>query len=90
MAHHIGIKGDIYGYRYRTLISHAKNYGRYADGDALKSTNTAILVEVKKQFPKAWNLDFSLSLGADIGSQFGNSFGVMFSVAKRGIIWTYK
>ena len=89
MAHHLGIRGDIAGYRYRTLVSYAKNYGRYRDGDALKSTNTAILLEVNKQVPQWWNLDFSLSLGADLGTQFGNSFGVMFSVAKRGIIWSY-
>ncbi|MGI6471132.1 MAG: capsule assembly Wzi family protein [Paludibacteraceae bacterium] len=86
MAHHIGLKGNIYGYRYRTLVTYAENYGLYNDGDALKSTNTAILLEVKKQFPKAWNLDFSLAFGADIGSQFGNSYSVMFSVTKRGII----
>nr|MBP7965323.1 hypothetical protein [Paludibacteraceae bacterium] len=88
-AHHLGIKGDVFGFRYRTLVSYAKNYGRYGDGDALKSTNTAILLEVKKQIPQAWNLDFSLSFGADIGTQFGNSYGVMFSVAKRGLIWEY-
>lgn len=89
MAHHIGIRGDIFGYRYRTLVSYAKNYGRYGDGDILKSVNTAFLLEVKKQVPQWWNLEFSLSLGADVGTQFGNSFGVMFSVTKRGIIWTY-
>lgn len=88
-AHYLGIKGDVFGFRYRTLVSYAKNYGRYGDGDALKSTNTAILLEVKKQIPQAWNLDFSLSFGADIGTQFGNSYGVMFSVAKRGLIWEY-
>lgn len=58
MAHHLGIRGDIAGYRYRTLVSYAKNYGRYRDGDALKSTNTAILLEVNKQVPQWWNLDF--------------------------------
>jgi len=88
-AHHIGIRGDIDGYRYRTMVSYAKNYGRYRDGDNLKSTNTAILLEVKKQIPELWDLDVSLSLGADIGTQFGNSYGVMFSIAKRGIIWIY-
>ena len=87
MAHHLGIRGDIAGYRYRTLVSYAKNYGRYRDGDALKSTNTAILLEVNKHVPQWWDLDFSLSLGADLGTQFGNSYGVMFSVVKRGIIW---
>ncbi len=90
VTHHIGIKGNIYGFRYRALVSHAKNYGRYADdNDLMKSQNTALLLEVKKHVPQAWNLDFSLSLGADIGTQFGNSFGVMISIAKRGIIWKY-
>ena len=88
-AHYIAIQGDIYGFRYRTQVSHAENYGRYSDESYGQTRNTAILLEVKKQIPEAWNLDFSLSLGADLGTQFGNSFGVMFSVAKRGIIWTY-
>ena len=43
MVHHIG-KGNIYGYRYRTLVTYAENYGLYNDGDAPKSINTAILL----------------------------------------------
>lgn len=88
-AHHIGIKGDVFGYRYRTLVSFVKNYGRYGDNEAAFTTNTALLLEVSKHFEKAWGLDFSLSFGADIGNQFGNSFGAMFSITKRGIIWKY-
>lgn len=90
VAHHIGVQGDIYGFRYRALVSHADNYGRYQDGnDLLKSRNTALLLEVKKHVPQAWGLDFSIAIGADIGTQFGNDVGLMVTIAKRGLIWEY-
>lgn len=90
-VHHAAIKGDIYGYKYRLMGSHAQNYGRYNydPGDVVKNYNTALLLEVEKHVEKAWGLDFSLSLSADIGSQFGNSFGAMLSIKKHGLIYKY-
>lgn len=86
-AHYFAIKGDIYGFGYRAVASYVKNYGIYENGDATFSTNTALLLEITKHIPKAWNMDFSLALAADFGTQFGNDFGVMVSIAKRGLIW---
>ncbi|MCM1035006.1 MAG: hypothetical protein NC038_04985 [Paludibacter sp.] len=82
-----GVKGDIYGYRYRLMASYTRNYGQYSQ--PLSSDNTALLIEVTKQFERAWGLEVSLSLSADIGSQFGNSFGAMLTIAKRGLIYSY-
>lgn len=84
MAHHIGIRGDIYGFRYRALCTYADNYGRYRR-DA-RSSNTAVLIEVKKTVEQAWGLEFGLALAGDFGTQYGNSFGAMISVCKQGII----
>lgn len=83
-AHYIGMKGDIYGYKYRFIYSHAKNYGTY--NQPLNSYNNAFILEVSKHIEKAWGLDFSLSLAGDFGNQFGNQFGAMFSIRKQGII----
>lgn len=85
---HIGINGDIYGFRYRLLASHAKNYGTYWDKDvySMKSCNTALLLEVNKHVEKAWGLDFGLRLAGDLGTQFGNTFGAMLTISKRGIV----
>jgi hypothetical protein len=84
MAHHIGIRGDIYGYRYRVLVNHAENYGRYSA--PLRNNNTAVLMEVKKHVPQAWGLDFGVSLASDFGTQYGNCFGAMITISKRGLI----
>ncbi len=87
MAHHIGVRGDIYGFRYRALCTYADNYGRYK---APKQTNnTAILLEVNKMVPQAWNMEFGLALSGDFGTQYGNSFGAMITVRKQGLITTY-
>lgn len=83
-AHYAGIRGDIYGYRYRVVCSHARNYGTYAT-PAL-STNTAWMLEVSKHVEQAWGLDFSLTLAGDAGSQFGNTFGAMLSIRKIGLL----
>ncbi len=87
MAHFVGVRGDIFGYRYRLIASYAKNYGTYSLPH--ESENTALLVEVTKQFEKAWGLEFSLSLATDIGNQFDNSFGAMLTITKRGLITAY-
>ena len=83
-AHHIGIRGDIFGFRYRLLGTFADNYGRYAA--PLRSSNTALLLEVKKNVPQAWGLDFGISLAGDFGTQYGNCFGAMLTISKQGLI----
>ncbi len=83
-AHHAGLRGDIYGFRYRAIVQYADYYGRYSRPE--HSRNTAFLLEVKKQVPKAWGLDFGLSLSGDFGSRYGNSFGAMVTITKRGLI----
>lgn len=88
MAHHIGIRGDIYGFQYRALVTYSQNYGRYYAPSY--SENTAVLLEVKKHVPQAWGLDFGIGLGGDFGTQYGNCFGAMITISKRGIITTYK
>jgi len=83
-AHHAGIKGDIYGWRYRVLCTYADNYGTYRF--PAKSNNTAVLMEVKKRVPQAWDLEFGIALAGDFGTQYGNQFGGMITVSKQGII----
>ena len=84
MAHHIGIRGDIYGFRYRILCTYADNYGNYIT--PVRSRNTAVLMEVKKHVPQAWGLDFGIALAGDFGDQYGNQFGGMITISKQGII----
>ena len=84
MAHHIGIRGDIYGFRYRVLCTYADNYGNYIT--PVRSHNTAVLMEVKKHVPQAWGLDFGIALAGDFGDQYGNLFGGMITISKQGII----
>jgi len=83
-VHHAGIRGDIYGFQYRVMVNHAKNFGMYTARK--ESQNTAFLVEVKKHVKQAWNMDFGVSLAGDFGSQYGNRFGAMVTISKRGII----
>lgn len=87
MAHHVGVKGDIYGFRYRAMVTYADNYGTYKT--PVRSHNTAVLLEVKKTIPQAWGLEFGLALGGDFGTQFGNTFGGMITITKRDIIKTW-
>jgi hypothetical protein len=84
--HHVGIRGDIYGFKYRLLCSYARNFGNNNASKATLSTNTATLLEVSKRIEKAWGLDFGLSLAGDFGTQFGNQFGAMLTIRKQGII----
>lgn len=84
--HHMGIRGDIYGFKYRLLCSYVRNYGNNNTSKLLLSTNTATLLEVNKHVEKAWGLDFGISLAGDFGSQFGNQFGVMLTIRKQDII----
>ena len=87
MAHHAGVKGDIFGYRYRVMINHADNYGTYSRPN--RTHNTGFLLEVKKVVPQAWNLEFGVSLAGDFGDQYGNCFGAMVTIRKQGIITSW-
>ena len=88
-VHHIGIRGDIYGFQYRIKTSYARNYGNNPRTRDINSTNTAVLLEVYKNVPQAWGLDFGLRLGADFGTQWGNQFGAQITITKRGIIYNW-
>ena len=83
----LGMKGDIYGFRYRVQCTHAYNLGTYQK--RTESANTAVLLEVKKIVPQAWNLEFGLSLGGDFGTQYGNAFGAMVTIRKQGLITSW-
>lgn len=91
-AWHVGVGGDIYGFQYRLMATHVRNYGRYDYDDwyLRKSTNTALMIEVNKHVPQAWNLDFGIRLAADFGSQWGNQVGAMITVSKKGLITAWK
>ena len=86
MVHHVGVRGDIYGFQYRVLVSHAQNYGNDVTKRTMLSENTAMLLEVKKHVPQAWGLDFGLKLAGDFGTQWGNQFGAQLTISKRGVI----
>ncbi|MBO4578282.1 MAG: hypothetical protein J5688_06185 [Paludibacteraceae bacterium] len=85
-VHHLGVRGDIYGFNYRFLASYARNYGNDNSNKNVLSNNTALLLEVQKHVEQAWGLDFGLRLAGDFGTQWGNKFGAQLTVSKRGII----
>lgn len=85
-AHHIGLKGDIYGWLWRTLITYTRNYGNNNTRAEQLSHNTAWMVEVRKHFSKAWGIDVTVSLAGDAGDQWGNHLGALLSISKTGII----
>lgn len=87
MAHHAGVRGDIYGYKYRVMVNHAENYGRYSAPE--RSSNTAVLLEVKKLVPQAWGMEFGVALSGDFGTQYGNQFGAMITIRKQGLITSW-
>lgn len=84
--HHIGIRGNMHGFKYRLLCSYTRNFGNDNTSKQILSTNVATLIEVTKYVEKAWGLDFGIALASDIGNQFGNQFGAMFTIRKQGII----
>ena len=86
-VHYIGLAGDIYGFEYRVMGSYSRNWGTYAK--PLMSHNTSLMLEVHKQVPQAWGLDFGIRLAGDIGTQYGNSFGAMITITKRGLIHSW-
>ena len=83
-AYHGGVKGDIFGFKYRVLCTYADNYGVYRA--KVHMHNTAVLLEVKKYVPQAWGLEFGISLAGDFGNQYGNQFGGQITIRKQGII----
>lgn len=85
-VHHLGVRGDIYGFRYLCKLSYARNYGIRNSIREPLSRNTALLVEVNKHVEQAWGLDFGLRLAGDFGTQWGNQFGAQITISKRGII----
>lgn len=85
-VHHLGVRGDIYGFMYRIKASYARNYGNDNTSREVQRTNTALLLEVTKHVEKAWNMDFGVRLGADFGTQWGSQFGAQITISKRGII----
>lgn len=86
-VHHAGIRGDIYGFRYRVMASYVRNWGTYRAPQT--NHNTAVMIELNKQVEKAWGLNFGVRLAADFGNQYGNRFGAMLTVTKQGLIHTY-
>jgi len=87
-VHHFGIEGDISRYQYRLLSSFSKNYGSYGSPTELKR-NTSLLLEVKKEYTKLYNIEFGCSVAADFGTLYGNSLGCQFSILKRGDLFHY-
>ncbi|MBO4250885.1 MAG: hypothetical protein J5884_06465 [Paludibacteraceae bacterium] len=87
-AWHLGIGGDIYGFTYRLLATHMRNYGlyQYDDWFTMKSHNTSLLLQVNKHVEQAWGLDFGISLAADLGTQWDNPFSAQVTVSKKGLL----
>ena len=85
-VHHLGVRGDIYGYRYRVLATYARNYGNDNSLRDPLNHNTALMLEVRKQVEKAWGLEFGLRVAADLGTQWGNQWGAMLTIQKKGLI----
>jgi len=86
---HIGLEGDVSGYRYKFLSSFSKNYGSYNIPYPEMIPNTSTLLEVYKQIPKLSNIEVGCSVGADFGKLYGNSVGCMFSIKKTGNLFKY-
>ena len=88
-VHHIGIEGDVYGYRYKLLSSFSKNYGSYNQPYSEMKPETSLLLGVNKILPKLYNIEVSCSLGADFGKMYGNSTGCLVSIRKTGDLFRY-
>lgn len=86
-AHFAGVRGDIFGFRYRVIESIATYYGTY--NNPSRTTNTTLLLEVRKRVPKAWDLEFGFAFSSDFGTRFGTSYGCLFTITKQGLIKSY-
>ena len=85
-VHHLGVRGDIFGFKYLIKASYARNYGNDNTNRYVLSTNTALLLEIQKHVEKAWGLNFGMRIAADMGNQWGNDIGVQITISKKGII----
>ena len=85
-VHHLGVRGDIYGFQYRCKLSYARNYGTRNSIREPLSDNTTLLIEVNRHVEQAWGLDFGVRLAGDFGTQWGNQFGAQVTICKNGII----
>jgi len=88
-AHHFGFNGDFQGYHYKLFTTFSKNYGLYNKRFSEMKPNTSLFLEIDKKFPKLWDIEGRLSLGADFGTMYGNSVGCMLSFRKTGLIFKY-
>lgn len=88
-VHHIGVEGDVSGYRYKFLSSFSKNYGNYNQPYPEMKPEASLLLEVNKTFPRFYNVEVSCSLGADFGKMYGNSTGCLISFRKTGNLFRY-
>lgn len=86
-VHHLGIEGDIVGYRYKALASFSKNYGTYSLMQDISNTST--LLEINKCVNKKNGLEIGCSISSDFGKLFGNSMGVLVSVRKTGTLFKF-
>ena len=88
-VHHIGMEGDVFGYRYKLMASFSKNYGSYNDPYPAMIQNTSMMLEVNKQFPALSNVMIGCSVGGDFGKLYGNSVGCLFLIRKTGNLFNY-
>ncbi len=96
-VHHIGIQGDIFGYKYRILNSFSKNYGTYNNPFNKVMKCNSLLVEVNKTFPKLLGIEIGCALAADFGTlpvvdggvikNGGNTFGALITIRKKDILF---
>lgn len=85
-VHHIGVRGEIYGFQYRLRASYARNYGNSNSRVHPLTTNTALCLDLQRTIQQAWGLTIGLSLAADFGSQFGNTCGAQLTISKSGLL----
>lgn len=88
-VHHVGIEGDIVGYKYKFMSSFSSNYGTYSSPYVSAIENTSMLLEVNKRFSKLANIEIGCKVGADFGQLYGNSVGCIFSIRKTGNLFNY-
>lgn len=88
-AHHVGLMGNIFGYKYKALATFSKNYGIYGKSESLIKKNTAILLDLRKQLSVRWNVEMGIAASADFGKLYNNSVGCQLSIRKSGYLFKY-
>lgn len=88
-AHHFGIEGEIYSFKYRALASFTKNYGSYYQAYNPMLRNNSFLFEMNKKIENLYDIEAGISLGADIGDFYGNSYGLKICLRKTGNLFKY-